>query len=122
MNECCVKRVCNGCALAAKRRGIYGRCPFCRTPFVSKDDASLLAMIQKRADKGDADAIKFLGDQYFHSKLGLAKDVPRAIELWTGAAELGSVDAQRRQTKGYLSLAAGRNERVCVKQEHPWRC
>ena len=26
-------------------------------------------------------------------KLGLAKDLPRAIELWTEAAELGSPDA-----------------------------
>ncbi|EJK60227.1 hypothetical protein THAOC_19466, partial [Thalassiosira oceanica] len=38
-------------------------------------------------------AINFLGDKYYNGELGLAKDVPRAIELWTEAAELGSVDA-----------------------------
>ncbi|EJK55273.1 hypothetical protein THAOC_25010, partial [Thalassiosira oceanica] len=33
------------------------------------------------------------GDKYYFGGLGLAKDVPRAIELWTEAAELGSLDA-----------------------------
>ena len=91
-NACCMKLVCNGCALEAQRRGIYGSCPFCRTPFAN-DEASALAMVQKRVDKGDAEAIKVLGDQYCHGDLGLAKDVTRAIELWTEAAELGSLDA-----------------------------
>ena len=50
-------------------------------------------MIRKRADKGDAEAITHLGDQYFYGRLGLAKDVPRAIELWTEAAQLGSLNA-----------------------------
>ncbi|EJK67642.1 hypothetical protein THAOC_11299 [Thalassiosira oceanica] len=50
-------------------------------------------MIRKRADKGDAGAISFLGSLYEKEKLGLVKDVPRAIELWTAAVELGSIDA-----------------------------
>ena len=53
----------------------------------------MLAMIQKRVDKGDGEAINFLGVKYYHGQLGLAKDVPRAIELWTEAADLGSIDA-----------------------------
>ncbi|EJK73915.1 hypothetical protein THAOC_04440 [Thalassiosira oceanica] len=57
------------------------------------DDASKLAMIQKRVCKRDAEAINHLGLKYFHGGLGLPKDVPRAIELWTESAELGSVDA-----------------------------
>ena len=92
INACCMKRVCNGCILEAQRRGIYGSCPFCRTPF-AKDDASTLAMVQKRVDKGDAEAINHLGEKYFHGELGLTKDAPRAIELYTEAAELGSLDA-----------------------------
>ncbi|EJK45464.1 hypothetical protein THAOC_35919 [Thalassiosira oceanica] len=92
MNVCCMKQVCKGCELAAHQRGIYDRCPFCRTPHPS-DDASALAMIQKRVSKGDADALYNLGCKYFHGELGLAKDVPRAIELWTEAAELGSLEA-----------------------------
>ncbi|EJK48562.1 hypothetical protein THAOC_32632 [Thalassiosira oceanica] len=63
-----------------------------RTP-IPGNDASTLAMTQKRVDKGDAEAMQFLGDNYYHGKLGLAKDVPRAIELWTEAAELGSIVA-----------------------------
>ena len=53
----------------------------------------MLELVQKRVGKGDADAMKFLGDQYFYGDLGLTKDVPRAIELWTEAAELGSLHA-----------------------------
>ncbi|EJK61742.1 hypothetical protein THAOC_17716, partial [Thalassiosira oceanica] len=88
---CCMKLVCNGCILAAYQRGLRG-CPFCRTPIVD-DEASKLAMIQKRVSKGDAAAIYLLGQKYCCGGLGLAKDVPRAIELWTEAAELGSVEA-----------------------------
>ncbi|EJK62579.1 hypothetical protein THAOC_16799 [Thalassiosira oceanica] len=92
INTCCMKVVCKGCELAARQRGIYDRCPFCRTPHPT-DDASELAMIQKRVSKGDADAIAHLGRQYYLGRLGLPKDVPRAIKLWTEAAELGSLDA-----------------------------
>ena len=92
VNNCCMKIVCNGCLLAAHQRGIGNKCPFCRTRLLG-DDASNLAMVQKRVDKGDAAAIKQLGTEYYFGKYGLAKDVPRAIELWTEAAELGSIDA-----------------------------
>ena len=88
---CCMMRVCNGCILASQQRGMRG-CPFCRTP-ITNDNASKLAMIQKRVDKGDAEAISNLGDKYYHGEHGFAKDIPRAIELWTEAAELGSLEA-----------------------------
>ena len=91
-NECCMKRVCNGCIFAVTQLGMNGLCEFCRTPLPT-DDASRLTMVQKRVVKGDVEAFKFLGDQYFHGLLGLVKDVPRAIELWTEAADLGSSDA-----------------------------
>ncbi|EJK70901.1 hypothetical protein THAOC_07702 [Thalassiosira oceanica] len=99
-NVCCMKRVCDGCVLAAHQRGIYDSCPFCRTPLAA-DDASELAMVQKRVDKGDADAIYMLGNKYYHGELGLAKNVPRAIELWTEAAELGSLDAHYQLGDSY---------------------
>ena len=100
MNVCCVKRLCNGCVLAARQRGMNNRCPFCRTPLPT-DEASKVAMIQKRVDKGDAAAIAHLGNKYFHGSLGLARDVPRAIELWTEAAELGSLDAHYQLGNAY---------------------
>ncbi|EJK74249.1 hypothetical protein THAOC_04083 [Thalassiosira oceanica] len=89
---CCMKRVCKGCILAARQRGIYGTCPFCRTLLPDKY-ALMLAMIRKRVHTKDADAISHLGDRYYHGELGLAKNVPRATELWTEATELGSLDA-----------------------------
>ena len=55
-NVCCMKRLCNGCILAAHQRGMFNICPFCRTPHPA-DDASELAMIKKRVDKKDAEAI-----------------------------------------------------------------
>ena len=93
VNSCCMKRVCNGCILAARQQGMLGDiCPFCRT-LVPTEDASTLAMIRERVDKGDTEAICLLGHKYYQGKHGLAKDVPRAIELWKEAAELGSSDA-----------------------------
>ncbi|EJK66944.1 hypothetical protein THAOC_12080, partial [Thalassiosira oceanica] len=92
IHVCCMKTVCKGCLLAAHRRGMLDRCPFCRTTLPC-DEASTLAMIQKRVHKGDAEAIFNLGNKYFNGELGLAKNVPRAIELWTEAVELGLLDA-----------------------------
>ena len=92
LSICCMKRVCKGCILAARQRGLLDTCPFCRTPYTN-DTTSQLAMVQKRVDKGDTEAICFLGHSYYNGSLGLTKDVPRAIELYTEAAELGSLDA-----------------------------
>ncbi|EJK48043.1 hypothetical protein THAOC_33195 [Thalassiosira oceanica] len=100
MKLCCMKRVCDGCILEARQRGINDSCPFCGTTR-PRGEASVIAMIQKRVSKGDAEAIKFLGETYYHGSLGVAKDVPRAIELWTEAAELGSLDAHCLLGIGY---------------------
>ncbi|EJK43846.1 hypothetical protein THAOC_37669 [Thalassiosira oceanica] len=101
-NSCCMKTVCNGCILAAERRGFNESCPFCRTS-LPDDDASTLAMIQKRVNKGDAAALSHLGEHHYHGQLGLVKNVPRAIELWMEAAELGSVDAHYRLSVVYFT-------------------
>ncbi|EJK54623.1 hypothetical protein THAOC_25731 [Thalassiosira oceanica] len=95
LNACCMKRVCDGCDLAATQRGMGNNCPFCRTHRPS-DNPSKLAMIQKRVNKGDAEAIALLGDWYYHGSLGLNRNVPRAIELWTEAAELGLLAAHNQ--------------------------
>ncbi|EJK67269.1 hypothetical protein THAOC_11722 [Thalassiosira oceanica] len=102
VKACCMKRVCDGCDLAAAQRGMYDTCPFCRTA-IPADDASMLAMIQKRVGKGDAVAIKVLGEQYYYGTLGVAKDFPRAIELWTEAAELGSLVAHHNLGATYYT-------------------
>ncbi|EJK51651.1 hypothetical protein THAOC_29158, partial [Thalassiosira oceanica] len=102
LNVCCMKRVCNGCDLEATQRGIYDTCPFCRTA-IPDNYASTLAMIQKRVHKKDAEAINHLGDKYFFGGLGLTKDVPRAVELWMEAAELGSIDTHHNLGQVYYT-------------------
>ena len=92
LKVCCMTSVCKGCILAAEQRGMNDTCPFCRTTLPA-DDASMLAMVQKRVSKGDTKAIQLFGDKYYYSELGLAKNVPRAVELWTEAAEIGSLNA-----------------------------
>jgi len=120
LNVCCMKRICNGCDVAAKLGGMND-CVFCRTPFpkidddipatiqkrVSKKDplaialgekychfrAKILAMIQTRVAKKDHEAINFLGEKYSHGSLGLQRDMRRAVHLWEEAAELGSIEA-----------------------------
>ena len=90
-NACCMKRVCHGCHLAAQKRGMFD-CPFCRTP-TPDNDADELAMVQARVEKKDPVAILVLGKKYYFGELGLQKDMRRAVELYTKAAELGSVEA-----------------------------
>ena len=87
---CCMKRICNGCVMAARNRGMHD-CAFCRTA-PPKNDAQNLAMVQARVEKKDPEAIYCLGNQYNHGGLGLRKDMRRAVALWTEAAELGSIE------------------------------
>ncbi|EJK46671.1 hypothetical protein THAOC_34652 [Thalassiosira oceanica] len=89
---CCMKRVCHGCVVAAAKRGIVD-CPFCRTSAAALGDDALIPQLQKRADAKDPTALEALGEQYSYGKCGLEKDVPRAIELWSEAAGLGSQNA-----------------------------
>ena len=90
-NTCCMKMICHGCDFAARKRGMYD-CAFCRTP-CPDTDADVFKMIQARVAKKDPAAINFLGEQYYLGKLGLKQDKRKAVELYTEAAELGSVQA-----------------------------
>jgi len=91
-HPCCMKAVCHGCSLAAHKRGLRRTCPFCRSPPPQNDD-EFLVMIQKRVAARDPEAICQLGDEYFNGFSGLEKDLHRAHELWSEAAELGSTTA-----------------------------
>ncbi|EJK46346.1 hypothetical protein THAOC_34989 [Thalassiosira oceanica] len=98
---CCMKRICEGCDMAAEKRGMDD-CAFCRTP-CPDNDADRLAMIMTRVRKKDPDAIYFLGQECFFGELGLQKDMQKAIELWSEAAELGSIDALFNLGNAYYS-------------------
>ena len=50
-------------------------------------------MLQARVEKKDPVALEFLGDVYRYGQLGVQKDVQKAINLYTEAAELGSTEA-----------------------------
>ncbi|EJK73454.1 hypothetical protein THAOC_04920 [Thalassiosira oceanica] len=89
---CCMKQICRGCAMAAQKRGMLDNCAFCRTPG-PENDADDLAMIKARVAKNDPVAILFLGQKYNYGLSGLQKDMRKAVELYTEAAELGSTDA-----------------------------
>ncbi|EJK57180.1 hypothetical protein THAOC_22804 [Thalassiosira oceanica] len=90
-NVCCMKKICDGCHVAAGKRGMFD-CAFCRTRYPG-NDADKLAMVQVRVAKKDPEAIYHLGTKYCHGELGLQKDMRKAVELWSEAAELGSIDA-----------------------------
>ena len=87
---CCMKLVCKGCILGARKRGMND-CPFCRAP--APNENQILAMIQKRVDAGDPIAIWNLGNHYADGSHGLQKDVTRAVVLYEHAAELGLKEA-----------------------------
>ncbi|EJK68727.1 hypothetical protein THAOC_10070 [Thalassiosira oceanica] len=87
---CCMTLVCNGCIVAAEKRGM-DLCPFCRAP--KPKMSQTVSMIEKRVDAGDPVAICCRGSQYADGSLGLTKDVTRAIDLYERAAELGLKDA-----------------------------
>ena len=91
VNVCCMKRICCGCDLAVRKRGMSD-CAFCRTPR-PKNGADMLAMVQARVKKKDPAAIYVLGKKYCHGSLRSQKDMRKAVELWTEAAELGSIEA-----------------------------
>ena len=92
-HPCCMKTVCNGCNLAAQKRGMRD-CPFCRSPLPKMSQTGqVVAMIQKRVDAGDPMAIFHLGNNYRLGYHGVEKNVTRAVELWERAADLGSKGA-----------------------------
>jgi len=67
-------------------------CAFCRTPRQDYD-AAKLAMVRARVEKKDPEAIHHLGQKHYFGDLGLQKDMQKAIEFYTEAAELGSIEA-----------------------------
>mmetsp|Transcript_24242 Transcript_24242/g.54990 ORF Transcript_24242/g.54990 Transcript_24242/m.54990 type:complete len:210 (-) Transcript_24242:150-779(-) len=113
-----MKAVCHGCSLAAHKRGLRRTCPFCRSPPPQNDD-EFLVMIQKRVAARDPEAICQLGDEYFNGFSGLEKDLHRAHELWSEAAELGSTTALYKVGMEYcIGSYYGSNDKA--KGIHCW--
>ena len=92
LETCCMKRICKGCVVASRQRGMGNVCAFCRTP-TPGSGAATLAQVRKRVDAKDPSAIDYLAHAYYDGDYGLQQDIPRSIELWTEAANLGDSNA-----------------------------
>ena len=115
LHACCSKRICSGCELAAIERGMNKICAFCREPTPRLYTATV-AMIQKRVDAGDAEAVNFLGETYYYGRLGLQEDKLRAVELFREAANLGAMEVHGSLGHMYVKGEGGleRDEAIAV--------
>ena len=103
---CCGKTICSGCWLA----DVYDRygniipekkCPFCRTPHPTSDEA-LLEEVKKLEALNDPEGTYNLGCYYRFGKYCLAQDYDRAFELYVRAAALGYAKANNNIGHVYL--------------------
>ena len=100
--SCCGKIVCSSCSHLHKktiedknRKRVEKKlpplpvtCPFCRTPPPTNDRA-LVKMQEKRAEKGDAQAMYNLASSYREGINGLRKDDKKAIDFFQRSADFG---------------------------------
>jgi len=115
---CCGKQICNGCCYAP----VYDhqgnevdekKCPFCRSPHPTHDEATKLNM--KRVELGDARAIQNLGFYYFKGLRGYPQDYNKGFELWHRAGELGNAVAYYSIGVAYdMGVGVERDEKKAV--------
>ena len=105
-HPCCGKTVCEGCVFASSEAVIKGKlknwCACCRVPHPSNFKEKTEAF-ERRMKLNDATAFHGLGYEYWVGNRGLPKNKKKAFELWTKAAELGSVDGYYSLAKAYLA-------------------
>jgi len=93
---CCGVMICSGCVMKMMNEMSEGNikdcCPCCREP-IDYTDKVLLNRCKNRMAVHDAEAFYELGLAYRHGNWGLLQDYNKAFELWTRAAELGSIYA-----------------------------
>ncbi|KAJ1456796.1 hypothetical protein M885DRAFT_423457, partial [Pelagophyceae sp. CCMP2097] len=84
-HPCCGKKICMVCSAKCE----YDlRCPLCRAP-ASRSADEQLRLMQKHADRGNADAQLELGDSYKDGRRGLQRSWKRAFRLYSAAAKQG---------------------------------
>ena len=99
--NCCGNNVCDGCFHSCVTSEIE-KCPFCNAEEAYENEI-IMERMKKRARANDANSMCELGCLYWNGKLGLRKDSKKAFELWTQAAELGSIDANYYFGDEYLN-------------------
>ncbi|EJK73900.1 hypothetical protein THAOC_04457 [Thalassiosira oceanica] len=126
---CCLQTVCHGCDWAAQKRGMID-CPFCREPR-PRDDKPALSLVKKRVAAKDPKAIEHLATKYFFGRMGLKRNLSRAIKLWEEAAELGSIEAHFKLANRYrygqgvvqdMAKAVDHMEKAAMKGHVASRC
>jgi hypothetical protein len=90
---CCGKCICRGCVNSFRKSGNIGKCPFCNADQMGKTDEEDFEELMMRVDANDAGALSILANHYHKGEGGLVQDPTKAMELWTQAAELGSIEA-----------------------------
>ncbi len=95
-HSCCSKMICGGCVVAYQKSGGGDRCPFCREPYVNKEESNKRMM--KRIETNDPAAMREMGTRLYHEG-----DYDKAIEYWTNAAELGDVEAHYQLSTVYVA-------------------
>ena len=89
---CCGKSICHGCIHHVNISTDECPCPYCRTPACDNTQKrEMFARLNKRADGGDGEALRTLGNHYNGGWHGLEKDMKKAIEFWNKGAGLGSM-------------------------------
>ena len=129
--SCCGKFICLGCAYAQVKEDVQrgkhlldcGACAFCRTP-ATPVEKEVVDQMNKCVERNDATSMEQLAILYMNGKMGLQKDLDKAMELFRKAGELGCASAYRwlgnyyedglekdaKKSKHYLELAAIRGD------------
>ena len=120
---CCNKSLCRACIeehtrvwrITNKKRKkkelppTDPTCPFCRTP-AHKSGAEYLSRLETHVQKGSMRAIMHKAAGYKEGKWGLPQNIPKSLELYRCAADLGNADAM-----SYIGLLHERGDGGFVK-------
>ena len=109
---CCGKNICAGCVYSFSESGDIGMCAFCKADRTSKTNEEKIEELMKRVGANDAGAIYVLGSYYYHGQIGLQRDLKKAMDLWTRAAELGSSQGHFSLGNEYRQEGAGNLKKV----------
>ena len=115
VHTCCMKMICDGCALAADTRGLHN-CPCCRAPTpLAHNGAVVLAMIQAKAEKKNPEAIDFLGNKRHRRRLLLSHR--RLLRLSSPVALRATVAFSRHSSSAPANVSAALF-RICDSKVH----
>jgi TPR repeat protein len=96
---CCGQTFCIGCNVGIAAENPI--CPFCRE-VIGDDDDKLIQMVNSRMAANDPEASFQLGYLYQNGAKGFPEDHEKAFELYTKAADLGSIEAHRELGNHYI--------------------